>query len=102
MTSFPSNYDELNNNSNNPDNEEASIYSDCCSNSLELENFIKKKEEMQKSLIEKKINELKNLKQNDSNSFSLSDINNLSKKGSNFSFKKFTKNKCKYTKKKLF
>lgn len=86
MTSFPSNYDELNNNSNNPDNEEASIYSDCCSNSLELENFIKKKEEIQKSLIEKKINELKNLKQNDSNSFSLSDINNQSKKGSNFSF----------------
>ena len=48
MTSFPSNYDELNNNSNNPDNEEASIYSDCCSNSLELENFIKKKKKFRK------------------------------------------------------
>ena len=85
MTSFPSNYIELDNNSNNQDYEEASIYSDCCSNSLELENLIKKKEEMQKSLIEKKINEIKSMKQNNSNSFSLSDINNQCKKENNFS-----------------
>ena len=85
MTSFPSEYNELDNNSNNQNYEEPSIYSDCCSNSLELENLFQKKEEMQKNLIEKKINELKNMKQNESNSISLSDINNQSKKGSNFS-----------------
>ena len=85
MTSFSSKLNESKNNSINPDNKDTSIYSDCCSNSLELENLIKKQEEMHKNSIEKQINDLKDMKQNDSHSFSTSDINILSKKGSTVS-----------------
>ena len=86
MKSFSSKLEESKENSNIQENDITSIYSDACSNSLELENLIKKKEENHKDLIEKNTNEIKNMKRNDSSSFSLSDINIQSKKGNNMSF----------------
>ena len=86
MKSFSSKLEESKENSNIQENDITSIYSDACSNSLELENLIKKKEENHKDLIEKNTNEIKNMKPNDSSSLSLSDINIQSKKGSNMSF----------------
>ena len=86
MSSFPK-LEESKDYNNLPENEETSIYSDACSNSIELAQLIQKDEEKTKNqFIEKNKKELKNMNQNDSTFISISDINSQNRKGSIMSF----------------
>ena len=69
------------------ENEEASIYSDACSNSLEIAQLIEKEQEKtENNKIEKNKNEIKTIIQNDSSLISMNDIHSQNRKGSMMSF----------------
>jgi len=86
MSSF-SQFEDSKDGNNQQENAESSIYSDACSNSLELAQLNKKKQEKRDvNFKEKNKEELKNMNQNDSTLISLSDINSQNRKGSIMSF----------------
>mgnify|MGYP002626553003 FL=1 len=86
MTSNISKLGECKDNLDDKKEEEASIYTDACSNSLEIDELVKKEKKPEEKLIEKNDNDSKTVNQNDSNSFSLSDINTKNRRGSLMSF----------------
>ena len=87
MTSSFCQIEEPANNYISPDNQESSIYSDACSNSLEIAQLIEKDQKnLEKNINQKKNEEIKNTIQNDSSLVSTSDINSQSRKGSMMSF----------------
>ena len=86
MSNFP-NLEDSKDYNNHPENEESSIYSDACSNSLELAQLNKNNQEKKEPNINKKNKEeVKNMSQNDSSLISLNDINSQNRKGSLMSF----------------
>ena len=85
MASF-SQLKESKDNYNHPENEEPSIYSDACSNSLELAQLVEDEEKKEKNFVEKNKEELKNMYQNVSDLISMSDLNSKDRKGSIMSF----------------
>ena len=90
MSSFSNLEDSKDNNSFNPENDKTSIYSDACSNSLEITQLIQKEREKEKrennsknkNLIEKKENEPKNNNQIDSTILSNDNISIPNRKAS--------------------
>ena len=86
MSNF-SHLDDSKYSNNIPEIEENSIYSDACSNSLELEQLNKKNQEKNDANVnQKNKEEVKYMSQNDSSLISLSDINSQNRKGSLMSF----------------